>query len=245
MKNYAVLTLFPDMIMQTLNNSITGRAMKDGLFSVEAINIRDFSENKHNNIDDTPYGGGAGMVMQAPPIYNAYESIKDKFVNCPVIYLTPQGKQFNQKMAEELSKEDGLVFLCGHYEGVDERIIEEIVTHEISLGDFILTGGELPAITIIDSVSRLVDGVLGKPESFEDESFSNGLLEYPHYTRPFEFRGKEVPEVLLSGHHKNIDIWRKNQSIIRTYEKRPDLLENYKPSKDEEKLIKQLKKGDI
>lgn len=247
MKKYAVLTLFPEMIDQTLSHSITGRAMEKGLFSVKSVNIRDFSHNKHKNIDDTPYGGGAGMVMQAPPIYDAYQSIKSEFGDCPVIYMSPQGKSFNQKMAEELLKEDNIIFLCGHYEGVDERIIEEIVTHEISIGDFVLTGGELPAITIIDSISRLIPGVLGKVESFEDESFTNGLLEYPHYTRPFDFRGKIIPDILMSGHHKNIDIWRKNQSILRTWEKRPDLLENYDLStfsKEELNFFNSLKEYD-
>lgn len=237
MKKYAVLTLFPEMIDGALNHSITARGMKDGLFSVQAVNIRDFSNNKHNNIDDTPYGGGAGMVMQAPPIYDAFMSIKDEFVKAPVLYMSPQGKPFNQKMAERLAKEDSLIFLCGHYEGVDERIIEEIVTEEVSIGDFVLTGGELPAVTIIDSISRLITGVLGNSESFEGDSFSNGLLEYPQYTRPAEFMGRTIPDVLISGHHKNIDIWRRNQSIIRTYEKRPDLLENCELSEQDRKYL--------
>ena len=225
MKQYTVLTLFPEMITQTLSHSILGRAQKDKMISIDAINIRDFSGNKHNAVDDYPYGGGAGMVMQAQPIFNAYESLGEKVQGARVLYMSPQGKPFTQKIAEELSKEENLVFLCGHYEGVDERIIDEIVTDEISLGDFVLTGGELAAITIIDAISRLIPGVLGKEESFADESFSNGLLEYPQYTRPSIFRGREVPPVLLSGHHGNIAQWRQEQSLIRTAKKRPDLLE--------------------
>lgn len=226
MKQFFVLTLFPEMITQTLSHSILGKAQQKGLIGVQAINIRDFTENKQKHVDDYPYGGGAGMVMQAQPIYDAYQSIAEVAKGAKVIYMTPQGKPFTQKMAETLAKEENLVFLCGHYEGVDERIIEEIVTDEISLGDFVLTGGELAAITIIDAVSRLVPDVLGKAESFADESFSDGLLEYPQYTRPPVFHGKAVPEILLSGHHANIAKWRREQSILRTAKKRPDLLEN-------------------
>ena len=204
MKQFFVLTLFPEMIQQTLSHSIMGRAQKEGHISVEAINIRDYTLNKQKHVDDYPYGGGAGMVMQAQPIYDAYQSIAEKAQGARVVYMTPQGRPFTQRIAEELSQEENLVFLCGHYEGIDERIIEEIVTDEISLGDFVLTGGELAAITIIDAVSRLVPGVLGKEDSFADESFSDGLLEYPQYTRPPVFHGKEVPEILLSGHHANI-----------------------------------------
>lgn len=248
MKNYYVLTSLPDMITEALSYSITGKGQEKGLFSVTAINIRDFSHSKHNRIDDTPYGGGAGMVMQAPPIYDAYKSIVNNIDNIDnkkpvkVIYMSPQGKPFNQKMAEELSLEDDIIFLCGRYEGIDERVIDEIVTDEISLGDFILTGGELPAITIIDSISRLIPGVLGKEESFMDESFSNGLLEYPQYTRPVVFNGREVPDVLISGHHKNIDAWRHEQSIKRTYLKRPDLLENYELTSGDLEIIKNINK---
>ncbi len=238
MKQFFVLTLFPEMITQTLSHSILGKAQQKGLIGVQAINIRDFTENKQKHVDDYPYGGGAGMVMQAQPIYDAYQSIAECAKGAKVIYMTPQGKPFTQKMAETLAKEENLVFLCGHYEGVDERIIEEIVTDEISLGDFVLTGGELAAITIIDAVSRLVPDVLGKAESFADESFSDGLLEYPQYTRPPVFHGKAVPDILLSGHHANIAKWRREQSVLRTAKKRPDLLENADLTEKEKQFLK-------
>ncbi len=240
MKQFFVLTLFPEMIQQTLSHSIMGRAQKEGHISVEAINIRDYTLNKQKHVDDYPYGGGAGMVMQAQPIYDAYQSIAEKAQGARVVYMTPQGRPFTQRIAEELSKEENLVFLCGHYEGIDERIIEEIVTDEISLGDFVLTGGELAAITIIDAVSRLVPGVLGKEDSFADESFSDGLLEYPQYTRPPVFHGKEVPEILLSGHHANIAKWRREQSLIRTVKKRPDLLETAELTTKERQFVERL-----
>ena len=240
--NFHILTLFPEMVMGGLNTSITGRAIDKGLISVEAVNIRDYSKDKHHHVDDAPYGGGAGMVMQPEPIYDAYEALAARTGKRPrVIYLTPQGQVFNQKIAEELAKEEDLVFLCGHYEGIDERIIEEIVTDEISLGDFVLTGGELAAITIIDAVSRLVPGVLGKEDSFADESFSDGLLEYPQYTRPPVFHGKEVPEILLSGHHANIAKWRREQSLIRTVKKRPDLLETAELTVKERQFVERLR----
>lgn len=237
MKQFFVLTLFPEMIEQTLSHSIMGRAQRDGYIQVEAINIRDFTLNKQKHVDDYPYGGGAGMVMQAQPIYDAYQSIAEKAKGARVVYMTPQGRPFTQRIAEELSQEENLVFLCGHYEGIDERIIEEIVTDEISLGDFVLTGGELAAITIIDAVSRLVPGVLGKEDSFADESFSDGLLEYPQYTRPPVFHGKAVPEILLSGHHANIDKWRREQSLLRTAKKRPDLLEKAELTEKERRFL--------
>lgn len=237
MRRFFVLTLFPEMIEQTLSHSIMGRAQRDGYIQVEAINIRDFTLNKQKHVDDYPYGGGAGMVMQAQPIYDAYQSIAERAKGARVVYMTPQGRPFTQRIAEELSKEENLVFLCGHYEGVDERIIEEIVTDEISLGDFVLTGGELAAITIIDAVSRLVPGVLGKEDSFADESFSDGLLEYPQYTRPPVFHGKMVPEILLSGHHANIDKWRREQSLLRTAKKRPDLLEKVELTEKERRFL--------
>lgn len=225
MKQFFVLTLFPEMIVETLSHSIMGRAQKEGFVSVEAVNIRDYTQNKQKHVDDYPYGGGAGMVMQGQPIYDAYQSLMPQAAGARVVYLTPQGRPFTQRIAEELSQEEKLVFLCGHYEGVDERVIEEIVTDEISLGDFVLTGGELAAIAVIDAVSRLVPGVLGKEESFADESFSDGLLEYPQYTRPPVFMGRAVPEVLLSGHHANVAKWRREQALLRTAKKRPDLLE--------------------
>ena len=230
------------MVMNGLNTSILGRAASNGLLSFEAINIRDYTLERHGKVDDYPYGGGAGMVMQAEPIYRAYTALCDRIGHRPrVVYMTPQGRTFTQKIAEELAKEEELVFLCGHYEGVDERVIEEIVTDEISIGDFVLTGGELAAAAIIDAVSRLVPGVLNKEKSHEIESFSDGLLEYPQYTRPPVFMGREVPEILLSGHHANIDKWRREQSIIRTYRKRPDMLEGAVLSDKERKFLESLK----
>lgn len=217
---FSVLTLFPEMF-SILNESIIGRAKENKLIDIELINIRDFSKNKHKKVDDTPYGGGAGMVIMPDVIYDAYKSIKDK--KAKVIYLSPQGKVLNQSKVQELSKEEHLILLCGHYEGIDQRVIDEIVDEEISIGDYVLTGGELPAMVLIDSVSRYVEGVLNK-ESTQEESFSNGLLEYPQYTRPEIFLGKEVPEVLKSGHHENINKWRKQKSLEITEVKRPDLI---------------------
>lgn len=240
MKQFFVLTLFPEMVQETLSHSILGRAQRDGLISVEAINIRDFSNSKHLQVDDYPYGGGAGMVMQPQPIFDAYQSILPMAGSgTRVLYMTPQGKPFTQRVAEELAHEENLIFLCGHYEGVDERVIEEIVTDEISLGDFVLTGGELAAITMIDAVSRLMPGVLGKEASFEDESFSQGLLEYPQYTRPPVFMEHEVPQVLLSGHHGNVEKWRREQSLLRTAQKRPDLLRTADLSQKDIKFLKE------
>ncbi len=239
MKRFFVLTLFPEMIEQTLSHSIMGRAQKEGHISVEAVNIRDFTLNKHKHVDDYPYGGGAGLVMQGQPIYDAYQSLMPRAEQARVVYMTPQGRPFTQRIAEELAREESLVFLCGHYEGIDERLIEEIVTDEISIGDFVLTGGELAAITIIDAVSRLVPGVLGKEESFADESFSDGLLEYPQYTRPPVFMGREVPEVLLSGHHGNVAKWRREQALLRTAKKRPDLLKTAELTKKDLQFLRE------
>lgn len=223
---FHVLTLFPDMIRDGLNTSVTGRALASGRIRLNAVNIRDYSKDKHKHVDDYPYGGGAGMVMQPEPIALAYEDIvKDMEKRPRVIYVTPQGSVFNQSMAEELAKEEELVFLCGHYEGVDERILEEIVTDYVSIGDYVLTGGELPALVMMDAISRLVPGVLNNEDSAEFESFHDNLLEHPHYTRPVEYRESRVPDVLLSGHHGNIDRWRREQSLKRTLERRPDLLE--------------------
>ena len=223
---FHVLTLFPEMIRDGLNTSVTGRALDKGLISLNAVNIRDFSTDKHLHVDDYPYGGGAGMVMQPDPIYRAYRSIVGEGGKRPrVLYMTPQGSVFDQPMAEELAGEEELIFLCGHYEGVDERILEEIVTDYVSIGDYVLTGGELPAMVMIDAIARLVPGVLNNEDSAEFESFHDNLLEHPHYTRPASFLGKEVPEVLLSGHHARIEEWRRQESLKRTYERRPDLLE--------------------
>lgn len=228
---FHVLTLFPDMVMEGLNTSIIGRAIQAGKIELEAVNIRDYTTNKHMKVDDYPYGGGAGMVMQAEPVYLAYQSVveniseKSEDSRPPrVIYLTPQGKVFNQRMAEEFSKEDDLVFLCGHYEGIDERVLEMIVTDPVSIGDYVLTGGELPAMVMIDTISRLVDGVLNNDDSAKYESFADNRLEYPQYTRPEEFMGRKVPEVLLSGNHAKIAKWREEESLKRTMERRPDLL---------------------
>ena len=221
---FDILTLFPNMF-DILNESILGRAQEKNLININVVNIRDFSKDKHNKVDDTPYGGGAGMVMRADVVYDCYNSVKTD--NSKVIYLSPQGKTLNQDKVKELSKEKHLILLCGHYEGIDQRVIDEIVDEEISIGDYVLTGGELPAMVLIDSVSRYVEGVLNK-ESTQEESFTDDLLEYPQYTRPEVFLGKKVPEVLLTGHHQNIEKWRKEQSIKITQSKRPDLMEKYK-----------------
>ena len=219
---FDVLTLFPEMF-EALDESIIGRAKEKELIEINLINIRDFSKDKHKKVDDTPYGGGAGMVMMPDVVYDAYSSVTDK-ENAKVIYLSPQGKVLNQEKVKELSKENHLILLCGHYEGIDQRVLDEIVDEEISIGDYVLTGGELPAMVLIDSVSRYVKGVL-KEKSVAEESFSNNkLLEYPQYTRPEEFRGKRVPEVLISGHHENIKKWREEKALEVTKKKRPDLL---------------------
>ncbi|NNJ29083.1 tRNA (guanosine(37)-N1)-methyltransferase TrmD [Lacrimispora defluvii] len=247
--NYHILTLFPDMVLNGLNTSIIGRAVEKGLLSIEAIDIRDYSADKHHSVDDYPYGGGAGMVMQPMPICEAYDDLCNKIGKKPrVIYMTPQGTVFNQTIAGELAKEEDLVFLCGHYEGIDERALNLVATDFLSIGDYVLTGGELPAMVMIDCISRLIPGVLKNETSAEFESFHDNLLEYPQYTRPEEYRGLKVPEVLLSGHHKNIDIWRREQSIKRTLERRPDLLKEAVLSKKEveylNKLLKELENGE-
>ena len=239
--NFHILTLFPEMVMNGLNTSIIGRAINNELLTIEAVNIRDFAENKHNRVDDYTYGGGAGMLMQAGPVYGAYQSIVEKADKKPrVIYLSPQGQTFSQEMAEDFAKEEELVFLCGHYEGIDERVLEEIVTDYVSIGDYVLTGGELPAMVMIDAISRLLPGVLHNDASAEFESFQDNLLEYPQYTRPEEWHGKKVPEVLLSGHHVNIEKWRREQSVIRTAKRRPDLLEKAELTQKEKELVKKV-----
>ena len=277
--NFHILTLFPEMVENGLKTSIIGRAVAGGLLSIEAVNIRDFAFNKHQSVDDYPYGGGAGMLMQAEPVYLAYKDIEEriqkriqnaKMQNAEteeqdaevkvqnagiqdaetvspdkklrVVYLSPQGKTFDQKMAEELAEEEDLVLLCGHYEGIDERVLEEIVTDYVSIGDYVLTGGVLPAMVMVDTISRLVPGVLHNDVSAEFESFQDNLLEYPQYSRPEEWHGKKVPPVLLSGHHADIEKWRREQSILRTYERRPDLLEKSSLTWKEKKWLEETVK---
>ena len=219
---FDVLTLFPEMF-EPLKQSIIGKAVEKKLIDIHLVNIRDFSKDKHKKVDDTPYGGGAGMVMKPDVVYEAYQSVKQD--QAKVIYMSPQGKKLNQQMVEKLSKESHLIILCGHYEGIDQRVLDEIVEEEISIGDYVLTGGEIPTMVLIDSVSRYVEGVI-KQDSIQEESFSNGFLEYPQYTRPEIFQGKAVPKILLSGHHENIEKWRKERSLEITQKKRPDLLKN-------------------
>ena len=276
--DFHVMTLFPDMIMQGLSDSVIGRAVRKGTIGLHTVNIRDYSLDKHKHVDDYPYGGGAGMLMQAEPVYLAYEAVKEQIdkrkqenikseevtstepADCSevrnsdlqdqnskkrplrVVYLSPQGDVFNQKMAEEMAQEEDLVLLCGHYEGIDERVLEEIVTDYVSIGDYVLTGGELPAMVMIDTISRLVPGVLHNDVSAEFESFQDNLLEYPQYSRPEEWRGKKVPPILLSGHHANIEKWRREQSILRTMERRPDLLKESNLTDKEKKWIRQVKR---
>lgn len=218
---FDVLTLFPEMF-DTLKQSVIGRAQEKELIDINLVNIRDFSQDKHKKVDDTPYGGGAGMVMMPDVVYRAYQSVKTE--ESKVIYMSPQGKTLDQKKVEDLAKQEHLILLCGHYEGIDQRVLDKIVDEEISIGDYVLTGGEIPAMVLIDSVSRYVKGVL-KEDSIKEESFSNGLLEYPQYTRPEIFEGEKVPEVLLSGNHQKIEKWRKEKSFEITKQKRPDLLE--------------------
>ena len=240
--NYHVLTLFPEMIEQGLHTSIIGRAMEKGLLSLDAVNIRDFSTDKHKRVDDYIYGGGAGLLMQAEPVSQAYLSVKEKIGKAPrVIYMTPQGQVFHQKLAEELAQEEDLVFLCGHYEGIDERVLEEIVTDNVSIGDYVLTGGELPAMVMIDAISRHVPGVLNNEDSAGEDSFSNQLLEYPQYSRPEVWHDKQVPPVLLSGHHGKVDAWRREQSLLRTFQRRPELLEQADLSEQDWKFLERLR----
>ena len=241
--NFHILTLFPEMIEQGMHTSIIGRAIAGGYLSINAVNIRDYAFNKHQKVDDYPYGGGAGMLMQAEPVYLSYEAIKEKIGYRPrVVYLTPQGKVFHQEMAKELAKEKDLVFLCGHYDGIDERVLDEIVTDYVSIGDYVLTGGELPAMVMMDSISRMVPGVLSNQESGETESFAGNLLEYPQYSRPEEWHGQKVPPVLLSGHHANIEAWRREQSVMRTAKRRPDLLKKADLTNKEWSQVRQWKK---
>ena len=252
---FYIMTLFPEMVMDGLNTSIIGRAVEKGLLSVDAVNIRDYAFNKHNSVDDYPYGGGAGMLMQAEPVYQCYQAVKERIESCRrqengrepgkhrVIYLSPQGKTFHREMAEEFAQEEDLVFLCGHYEGIDERVLEEIVTDYVSVGDYILTGGELPAMIMVDAISRLVPGVLHNDVSAEFESFQDHLLEYPQYSRPEIWHEKRVPEVLLSGHHANIEKWRKEQSVIRTAANRPDLLKKALLTEEERELAARIRAG--
>ena len=235
---FDILTLFPEMF-EPIKQSIIGRATKENIIEINLVNIRDFSKDKHKKVDDTPYGGGAGMLMRADVVYDCYSSVKSE--ESKVIYLSPKGNRLNQAKVEELAKEEHIIVLCGHYEGIDQRVIDKIVDEEISIGDYVLTGGELPAMVLVESVSRYVDGVLAQDSRLE-ESFSNGLLEYPQYTRPEVFDGMEVPEVLKSGHHQNIDKWRREQSLKVTFEKRPELLEKVDLTEDEQKFIKSLNK---
>ena len=235
MVNFHIMTLFPEMVMQGLHTSILGRAVEKQHISIEAVNIRDYTTDKHGKVDDSTYGGGAGMLMQAQPVYDAWSSIMQRIgKKARVIYVTPQGKTFHQEMAQELAGEEELIFLCGHYEGIDERVLEEIVTDYVSIGDYVLTGGELPAMVMVDAVARLVPGVLHNDESATTESFHNDLLEYPQYSRPEVWRDKKVPEILLSGNHAKVDEWRLAQSIERTKRLRPDLYEKWAKRQEDE-----------
>lgn len=242
MIKFDVLTLFPEMFEAVLGGSITGRARAAGILEMNFINIRDFSKDKHRNTDDYPYSGGGGMLMTPQPIYDAYMSVAEGLSKKPhTVFLSPQGKVFNQKKAIELSKKDHIVFLCGHYEGVDQRVLDMIVDEEISIGDFVLTGGEIPAMAVIDSVSRMIPGVLAGENSYTDESHFSGLLEHPQYTHPQEFMGVKIPEILISGHHKNIEKWKREQSLLVTLKKRPDMLDVAELTKEDKAFLEQIK----
>lgn len=237
-----ILTLFPDMCRAVYEESIIGRAKNKGILEIFSHNIRDFSNDKHRRVDDTPYGGGMGMLMQAQPIYDCYKYVCDQTGKKPyVIYLSPQGKVFSQQKAKELTQYDNLILLCGHYEGIDERVLGEIVDEEISIGDYVLTGGELPALVVIDAVGRMIDGVLPNEEAFSCESIYNGLLEHPQYTKPYEWHGKTVPDVLISGHHANIEKWKREQSLKTTFNKRPELLDTAELTNNDKKILDKLK----
>lgn len=237
-----ILTLFPEMCNTYLSESIIGRARKAGKVEIECIDIRNYTKDKHKRVDDTPYGGGMGMIMQVEPVYDCYTALCDKLGKKPhLIYLTPQGKKLTQKRVEELSKLDDIALLCGHYEGIDERVIEELEPEEISVGDYVLTGGELPALIVADAVSRMLPGVLSDDECFEQESHFNSLLEYPQYTRPYEWRDRKVPDVLLTGHHANVNKWRREQSLKRTAQRRPDMLENAELTEKDREYLSKLK----
>lgn len=244
---FVVMTLFPDMIRQALSYSMLGRALEAGAIEVEVVDIRDFAGNKHNTVDDYPFGGGAGMVIQAPPVYDCYQDVKSRLKNpdAPVLFMSPKGQTFTQRVAERLAKEEEIVILCGHYEGIDQRALDAIVTEEISSGDYVLTGGELPALMIIDCVSRLVDGVLGNADSAVDESFSGCLLEYPQYTRPREWNGVEVPEVLLNGNHAEITKWRDRKALEITLEKRPEMIDEEKLTKQQQKILRKIREEEL
>lgn len=243
MIRFDVLTLFPDMFSAVLGDSIIGRAQEKGLLELNLVNIRDFSKNKHRKTDDYPFSGGGGMLMTPQPVYDAYMSVAKDRKNKPhTVYLSPQGKTFNQKRAKELSQMEEIVLLCGHYEGIDQRVIDMIVDEEISMGDFVLTGGEIPAMAVIDAVSRMIPGVLANEKSYGDESHFDGLLEYPQYTQPREFMGRKVPEILFSGHHKNIEKWKREQSLLVTRKKRPELLQTAELSDADRRFLAEFDK---
>lgn len=238
-----ILTLFPEMCLSVLSESIIGRARENGFVEINCINIRDYTLDKHNRVDDAPYGGGTGMVMQAQPVYDCFSALCDSLGKRPrLFYMSPKGKTLTQQMVKELSEYDNIAILCGHYEGIDERVLEEIVDEEISVGDYVITGGELPALILADAISRMIPGVLPNEDAYTLESHYSGLLEYPQYTRPFEWMGRQVPEVLISGHHANIQKWQREQSLITTLNKRPDLLEKAELSDEDRVFLKKIKK---